>query len=536
MKKLLFTVAAIAISAGIMTTNVNVSLAKTPDDQLVVALSLANVLTLDPAGITGRDTVLVLSSVYDSLIVMDPEDKTKFIPRLAESWEIAPDNKSITFNIRKDVKFASGNPLTANDVAWSFKRLMALNLAQSSFLKTRGFNANNADQNFEVVDDHTFRINLLEEDDPNFLMMILSQAGPGSIIDSKLALENEKDGDMGAAWMKTNSAGSSAYNLREWRSNEYVILDRNPNYWSDQPEMRRILLRHLPESQTQRLQLERGDIDVAYALLAADLNALSKDENVKVETTPGAGFYYLAVSMKDERFANPKVREALRYLIDYDGLNSAIMPFYGVKHQRPLSTGVIGLLPDPGYKLDIERAKALLAEAGYPNGMKVTLRALSEPPFLNIATAIQSTLNQAGIETEIISGSGDQIYGAMRDRKFELIVGRGGGGQQPHPDSNLRSVAYNPDNSDEAGLTNYQAWRTSFYDEKLNEMIIAALLEKDQAKQAQAYQEIQNYYEEIIPSIQPFSEVVDTAAYGTDIKGLIVNPWITRFETITKDR
>ena len=536
MNKFLSTVATVALGVGIVSIQPLPSHAETPANQLVVAMSMANILTLDPAGITGRDAVLVLSSVYDSLLVADPADRTKFIPRLAESWEVSPDGKSITFKLRPDVNFASGNKLTAEDVAYSFKRLMTLNLAQASFLKTRGFSADNADASFEVVDEQTFKLNLPKADDPNFVMMTISQAGPGSIVDSALVKQNEKDGDWGAAWLKTNSAGSGAYNLREWRSNEYVLLDRNDEYWGEAPAMRRVMIRHLPESQSQRLQLERGDIDVAYALLAADLQALETTKDVKVETTPGAGFYYLAASMKDERFANNKVREALRYLIDYEGINKSIMPYYGVSHQRPLSTGVMGLLPDPGYKLDVPRAKKLLEEAGYKDGMTVTLRALSDPPFITIATAIQATLAQVGIKAQVITGSGDQIYGAMRERKFELIVGRGGGGQHLHPDSNLRAIAYNPDNSDEAGLANYQAWRTSFFDEKLNALIIDALLEKDKQKQIKDYENIQVYYEKMIPAIQPFSEVVDTAAFRADVKGLIVNPWITRFETVTKDR
>ena len=98
----------------------------------------------------------------------------------------------------------------------------------------------------------------------------------------------------------------------------------------------------------------------------------------------------------------------------------------------------------------------MLAEAGYPDGFSTTLRALSDAPFLNLATALQATLAQAGIRAEVITGSGDQIYGAMRERNFELIVGRGGGGQLPHPDLEPARLAYNPDNSDEAKLTNFQ--------------------------------------------------------------------------------
>ena len=124
----------------------------------------------------------------------------------------------------------------------------------------------------------------------------------------------------------------------------------------------------------------------------------------------------------------------------------------------------------------------------------------------------------------------------MRERNFELLVGRGGGGQQPHPDSNLRALAYNPDNSDEAKLTNYQGWRTSYFDEALNKMIEGALLERDLAKQKAAYEAIQVYMDTSVMSILPFSETVDTAAYQADVAGLVVNPWLTRFEDVTKTR
>lgn len=529
------TLSALAIAALMMGSALTPVHAETPADQLIIAMSLGNVLTLDPASTGSRETAQVLSAVYDSLIKLDDANPGEFLPALAESWEISDDNTSITFNLR-DAQFNSGNKVTAEDVVWSLTRLMTLNLANSSFLKTRGFSAENAAESFVAVDENTVQINLPQADDPRMVMMVIALPGPGSIIDSKTVLSHETDGDLGENWLRTNSAGSGAFNLTEWRSNEHVILDRNDTHWDHAAAMRRVLIRHLPESQSQRLQLERGDIDIAYSLLAADLAALETTDGIEVETVPSAGFYYLAVSMKDERFANPKVREALRYLIDYEGLNNSIMRFYGTPHQRPLNSTVMGVLPSPGYTLDVDRAKALLAEAGYPDGFEVTLRALNEPPFLDAATAIQATLAQAGIKAELITGNGDQIYGAMRERNFELIVGRGGGGQHPHPDSNLRATAFNPDNSDEAKLTNYQGWRTSFYDENLNQMIEDALLISDRTEQVAAYEEIQNYYADMIPAIQPFSEVVVTAAFRDDVDGLVVDPWRTDFGDVTKTR
>ncbi|WP_028716280.1 ABC transporter substrate-binding protein [Paracoccus sp. J39] len=527
--------ASVALAALFCGATPVATLAETPDDQLIVATVMSNILTLDPAAITGRETVQVLNNIYDTLVVLSPDDRDLH-PRLAESWEISPDRMKITFRLRPDAVFASGNPVTAQDVVFSLKRLLTLNLAQSSFLKSRGYTAEAADRLFVAQDDHTFVLNLPEPDDPKLILMVLAQNGPGSILDSKTVLENEQGGDLGAKWLTLNSAGSGPFTLTRWASNEYIILSRNDDYWGEVPAMKRVLMRHLPESQSQRLMLEQGDIDVGYSLLAPDLKALESNDRIRIESTPGAGFYYLAVSMKDPRFADRKVREALRLLIDYDGLDKAVMPYYGKLHQRPITTGALGQLPDPGYKLDVEKAKALLAEAGYPDGFKTTLRVLSEEPFLKAGTAIQNTLAQAGIQAELITGSGDQIYGAMRDRNFELLVGRGGGGQQPHPDSNLRALAFNPDNSDEAKLTNYQGWRTSFFDEKLNGMIEDALLERDLETQKKKYEDIQAYMDQSVMSILPFSETVDTAAFQADVQGLTVNPWLTRFEVVTKER
>src|SRR5690606_24065183 len=136
-----------------------------------------------------------------------------------------------------------------------------------------GFLPENVEASFVAVDERTFVVTLAEPTDPNLLVMILGMVGPGSIMDSKLALEHEVAGDLGAAWLATNTAGSGPFAVRQLRSNEMVLLERNDNYWGEAPAMKRIVMRHLPESQSQRLQLERGDIDVAYSLAAADLAA-----------------------------------------------------------------------------------------------------------------------------------------------------------------------------------------------------------------------------------------------------------------------
>lgn len=527
---------ALTLGCAISAFAVSASLAETPGNQLVVGFSMNNLLSLDPHAISGRETVQVLANVYDTLVNIDPVDRSRITPDLAESWEVSEDGMSITFKLRDDAVFASGNPVTAEDVKYSYGRLLTMNKSQASYFTTFGFNSGDVDESFEVVDEKTLRVNLHQKIDPFLILASIATTGPGSILDRKVVEQHVSGDDLGEPWLSLHSAGSAEYVLQDWRSNELVLLNRNDEFYGEEPDMRRIIMRHIPESQAQRLQLERGDIDIAMSLSAADLKALEENDELVIQVVPGPGFYYLAVSMKDERFQNPKVREALRYLIDYKGMNEAILPYFGKYHQRPIQEGLNGTMPDPDYGFDPEKARALLAEAGYPDGIDVELRALSEEPFLNLATALQNTLAQGGVKAEVITGTGDVVYGAMRAREFEMIVGRGGGGQIPHPDSNLRFLIYNPDNSDDSP-NQFQGWRTSFHDEKLNRMIEAAVTEGDREKQGKMYENIQKRIEEVVPSIQPFSEVVTATAYRADVEGLVIHPsWSTKLADVTKNR
>lgn len=344
---------------------------------------------------------------------------------------------------------------------------------------------------------------LPKANDPQLVIYSLAALGNLGVLDSKTVQSHVQDDDWGNRWLSTNEAGSGPFVLETWQAKDVLRMKSNPDYWRGEPKMSRVVLRHFQESQTLRLMIEKGDLDVASNMAVSDINALRKKPDLTVEAVQRGTMYYVAMNMKEAQFANPKVREAIRYLIDYSGINKALMPGYGVLHQRPIKAGMPSTLPDPGYQLDIAKAKALLAEAGYPDGFDTTIRVLSDQPFLNIAIAVQSTLMQAGIKAKIITGTGNQVYGAMRERKFDLLVGRGGSGMEPHPHSSLRALVYNPDNSDAAKLTNFQGWRTGFYDKQLNEMIDQALLERNPQQQIADYQAIQVRFDKLIPALLP---------------------------------
>lgn len=525
-----------AFAAMTLTLTTGATRAETPANQLVIGFSMTNVLTLDPAGSSSKERVQILANLYDGLVGVDPVERSKVIPALAESWAIAPDRKSVRFTLRPGLRFTSGNAVTADDVVWSLQRVLKLNLAQATNLRLRGYTADNAAQSLRAIDDRTVEIEILQPIDPQIVLMTMAMAGTGSVLDRKEVLAHEKAGDLGAAWLTNNAAGTGAFGLQSIRPNEMVVLTRNPNYWGPAPAMTRVLMRHIPEGQSQRLLIEKGDLDIAYSLGAADLKALESNGKVKVTTAPGNGLYYLAMSLKNDALANRKVREAIVKLIDYDGLNTTVMPYYGVRHLSPVQVGLAKDPFEPSIKLDVPAAKALLAEAGFADGLDLTIRTLSEPPFDNLAVAIQSMLGQGGIRAKILTGSGEQVYGPMRERNFELLVGRSGG-QISHPDGDLRSLAFNPDNRDEAKLTGLQGWRVSFKDDDINAKIESALQEADSAKQAALYHDIEKLYAERIPAIQPISQVTDSVAQRADIEGFQISPvWQTKLDTVRKNR
>ncbi len=503
--------------------------AKTPDDQLIVGMNMNNLLTLDPAAMTGNEVVGIVVNLYDGLVELNPQQLTEVRPALAERWSVSPDNRTLTFHLRDNVRFHSGNPLTSADAVWSMRRVLHLNLAQASVWKSYGFSRDNVDQMITAPDDRTLVITLPRPNDPQLVIYSLAALGSMVVLDSKTVQQHEVDGDWGNRWLTTHEAGSGPFRLDVWQAKDVLRMSRATDYWRGEAKMSRVVFRHLQESQTLRLMMEKSDLDIASNMAIPDVRALRHDPDLTIDAVRKGTIYYLAMSMKDPHFDNIKVREAVRYLVDYQGINKSLMTGYGELHQRPIQAGMPATLPDPGYRLDVPRARALLAEAGYPDGFDTTLRVLADQPFLNIAIAVQSTLLQGGIRAKIITGTGNQIYGAMRDRQFSLLVGRGGSGVEPHPHSSLRALVYNPNNADSARLTNFQGWRTGFYDAQLNSMIDQALVERDKTRQQQAYYAIQQRYDQLVPALMPISQMLDSVVVSNRVQAYQPHPSATTF-------
>ncbi|WGF87727.1 ABC transporter substrate-binding protein [Marinivivus vitaminiproducens] len=529
--RLLGACSAIAVSAMLLTGTAS---AETPPNQLVVGMNMANLTSLDPHNMNSYETHHILSNVYDTLVRTDPKDPKALLPQAAESWEASEDG-TITFHLRDDIEFHSGNTLTAEDVAFSLQRAVKLNLLGAAYFKEWGYTAENVDEKFRAVDDTTFVMDPIKPIAPNLKLYVLARA-VGAILDREVVAEHEVDGDMARGWMATNSAGSGPFQLARWNANDIVLLERFDDYWEGEPTMRRVIVRHIPESQTQRLQLEQGDLDVGIQLSSADLDGLAAGDNVTVEKIPGAGYYYFIMSTKDPDLAKPEVRRALIYCIDYEGIDKGVMQNYGLLADNFVPQGVPGAIEPLGHTLDVERCKQGLADAGYPNGLRKSLRVLTSPPYAEIATAVQATMAQAGVTLDILPGNGEQTYGPQRNRQFEMGIGRSSSAVHADPDGWLRTHVYNPDNDDDAGFSNLLGWRSALFLPEVNRLMDEGATMTDDAKRMPLYQEAQRLYEEAGPSVVPVSQRVDPYAISNRVKNYVGNPtWMVRWNVVEKE-
>jgi peptide/nickel transport system substrate-binding protein len=495
-------------------------LAQTPRDTVVMAKQIDDIISLDPAEAFEFSGVEVGANVYDRLVGFDLKDPSKLFGSLAASWTVSDDGKTFTFKLKPNLKFHSGNPITAADVTYSFERVVALNKSPGFILTQFGFSKDNIAERVKAVDDLTVAITLDKAYAPSFFLNCMT-AGVAAVVDSRTVKANVKDGDYGNAWMKQNSAGSGAYQLRAWRANEQYTLEANPNWHNGAPKNRRVIVRHVAEPAAQRLLLEKGDVDYARNLSKDQIAAVSANPDITVAAGDKGYILYLGLNQKNANLAKPEVREALKWLVDYAAIEKNIVAGTYRAHESYLPAGFLGAIADQPYKLDVARAKELLAKAGLPNGFTVTMDVRSVAPITDIAQAVQATWAQAGIKLELIPGDGRQTLTKYRARQHDIYIGQWGPDYQD-PHTNADTFATNPDNADDAKAKPL-AWRNAWAIPEMTQQTLALVLERDSEKRKAGYEASQREHLKVSPFVIMFQQI-EVAARRKTVDGFVIGP------------
>ena len=486
----------------------NPAMAETPADTLVQAFAIDDIVTMDPAEAFEISAGEITGNTYDTLVRLDIDDTTKVVGGVAESWTVSDDGMTYTFNLKPGAVFASGNPITAGDVAWSLERAIKLNESPAFILRQLGLTGDNVTEKAKAVDASTFVLTVNKPYAPSFVLNCLT-ATVASVVDSKLVKEHaavvpasddyKYGNDFGNGWLKTNYAGSGPYMMAQWHANEIVVLERNDRYYGEKAKLQRVIYRNVKDSAEQRRMLEAGDIDVARNLAPEDLAAISANAGMTTASAPKGTIYYIGLNQKNPDLAKPEVREAFKYLVDYDAIGKTLIRGIGEIHQTFLPKGMLGSIDDNPYTFDVAKAKELLEKAGLKDGFTVTMDVRNTQPVTGIAESFQKSLGQAGVKMEIIPGDGKETLTKYRARNHDMYIGQWGVDYwDPH--SNAETFTSNPDNADNS-TTKTLAWRNAWDVPELTAETNAALMERDNDKRAEMYAKLEKAVLETSPFV-----------------------------------
>jgi peptide/nickel transport system substrate-binding protein len=327
-------------------------------------------------------------------------DKNKFKMELADDMKL--DDMSVTFKLKKNATFQDGTPVTAKDVKWSYDRAVSVKgfptfqMAAGSLTKP---------EQFVAVDDNTFRVDFARKD--RLTVPDLAVIVP-CVVNSELVKKHVTEQDpWGLEYTKQNTAGSGAYKVASWVAGTEVVLERN-DAWvgGPPPKTKKIIWRMVPSAGNRRALLERGDADISYDLPNKDFVELKADGKLNIISTPYSnGIQYIGMNVKNPPFDNLKVRQAVAYAIPYQKIMDAVLfglakPMFGAAADAATQVA----WPQPHkFNTDIDKAKALMAEAGVPNGFETTISfdlgfaGVNEP----LCVLVQESLGQIGIKCTI---------------------------------------------------------------------------------------------------------------------------------------
>jgi len=493
---------------------------------LVFATNMSDLITLDPATMYAWTGILIVHTLYQTLVQYEGTDLSVIKPGLAEKWDIkdAGDHWEVTFNLRSGAKFASGNGITADDVVYSFQRVIALKQGPSYLFAS---NIGLTKDSFKAVDPQTVVITLPKTASPQVFLSILTFT-VGSIVDSKEVRAHEANGDMGNGWLLDHSAGSGPYTVDHWTKEVEVLLKTNPNYGATQPAVANVLVRHVLESTNQQFGLERGDIDIARNLSPDQIAALKGKPGVTTTTGDSMLLVYIGMNQSVAALADKNVREALRTAIDYDGLVNDLLKGNAKKVQTLVPQGLMGYNPDAPFQADPQKAKSLLQQAGQGNLTLELLCPTGTAPggaaWADIAAKLQSDFANAGITINIKQTQYSTLYDTYRANKHQLIMVEWGP-DFPDPDANVGPFTEFDINS----IATRQGWKDAIGDKAK-----AAALLLDLTQREAAYKDITDY----VLHNGPYAVLYQpTEVFGlrSNVKGFAwkANGWVD-FAALTK--
>jgi len=453
---------------------------------LVIAIG-ADQTGLDPQTVENNESGFVMATIFDGIVNYKP-GSSEVGPGLAESWTISPDGKVYTFKLRRGVKFHDGTPMSARAVAEDLDR--AVNPKNPCYVLDRKVDSYDSFTfgsvkagdvvKIDVPDDYTLRFTLPKPNAPFLSSLAMVWTG---IMSPAATKQYNCDASQ-------HPVGTGPFKFVEAVRNDHITVDANPDYWGGKPKVDRIIFRIIPESATRLLALERNEVHILAEVPPADYERVEKNSALKLYRQPGLTILGVGMSNDLGPFKDKRVRQAMNYAVDKEAINKGL---YG--GATTASQGIPPVLwgynkSVAPYPYDVNKAKALLAEAGFPNGFSTEMMVSGNPRGYNpiggakLGEAVQGFLAKVGVNIKITQYEWGAYLAKFRRTPWEGFAVSGWSGDNGDPDNFLGDL-FEWDTATNAPRINNTS---RHHNPEFDKLMVQGRETTDQAKRAQIYE------------------------------------------------
>ena len=401
--------------------------------------------------------------IYSRLVEAD--ENMQIHPGLAESWQQL-DDKTMQFKLRKGIKFHNGDDFTAEDVKFSFERMM--NSPRIAFVLP-------PIERIDIVDDYT--VNIVTKTPFGPLLAHLSHPALG-MVSKKLLTENPEA-------LKEKPIGTGSYKFKEWIYGDKLVLEKNEDFYDKNKRgLKYIVFKNVVEASNRAIGLETGEIDIATPISSVDEENIKNNPKLQLLTKPSISYTYIGMNMTKAPLNDIRVRKAINYAIDKQAIIDVILNGNGKIATSPIAPGVFGFTDKTkNYEYNVEKAKELMKEAGYENGFTTSILVFSGEANTQTAEIVQAYLKEIGIDLkiEIVEVS---AYWDMTERGVHNLFLGSWGVVTGDADYGLYAMYHS---SAKGGAGN----RDFYENEKVDELLDKAKTEIDPETRKKLYEEAQ---------------------------------------------
>ncbi|WP_243291551.1 ABC transporter substrate-binding protein [Bacillus sp. FJAT-47783] len=478
--------------------------------------------SLDPITTTEGESFKVTKNIFETLIEYGDQDTT-LQPGLAKDWKVSDDGLTYTLILQEGVKFHDGTDFNAEAVVFNFNRWMSGDEKEFPYYGSMfgGYKGDEGHviEEVKAVDELTVEFTLKRPQSPflkNLAMSPFAIASPQAI---------EQYGDK----FRENPVGTGPFKFVEWKPNDRIVLEKNEEYRiADYPKLNRVIFRVIPENSARLNALMNGEIDLMDGLNPSEEEKVAGNENLQIFQRPSMNVGYLGFTTNRKPFDNKLVRQALNHAVDKEAIINA---FYGGQAdaaKNPMPPSIEGYNDAiEAYPYDLDKAKELLAEAGYPDGFDMELWAMPVarpymPEAMKVAEVIQESFRTIGVNAEIKTVDWATYLEQARDGEFDAFL-LGWTGDNGDADNFLYALL----DKDSIGSNNYSHYSS----DELHEVLIAAQTETVQEKRNELYNKAQEIIHEDAPWV-PLVHSTPLLAGSSKITNFLPHP--TGSDSLTK--